>query len=514
MKMDAEIIIPQFKSTNYELWKKEIEAWTVVTGLNKEKQAVAVVLNLPDDNVIKEKVFEELTLEKLNSKNGLSILFEFLDKHLLHDDVKNCINKFEEFENFERGPKENIRDYVSQYDLIFSKLEKVNIKLPPELKAFKMLGKSNITKEERMIILAQVNYTNKESLYEEMKQALLRFGDLDGSLDMGNMKLEPAWRKTQRCYGRKWYDPYGKIEQMKKKLNPVGVDGKVLLCSSCGSYRHFVAQCPDSWENMEKRKSRKHSVNSTECGTRGKITDKQQGAERMRENTENAAKYVLKQEIQDLKGEIMKIKAGMQNRKEEEDGGQGNETLMTIKDRTHIDDIKYDSNTTRATELRKKLFLQKTEIAQQQTFAEQKDEPMRNAYSIFKDQIQETMKVNMDKIQSLHGTVIVNDNEHVSLTNTKSVDSKVTNSKDLKIAMSEISIADGNQIQEQIKIGLWKNDHLMKQRFPDLLTIHQAEQNRQLFCYPRYKQELNLVTLQLILWNLVSKLVTGMCLAH
>ena len=106
--------------------------------------------------------------------------------------------------------------------------------------------------------------------------------------------------------------------QLKKKLNPVGVDGKVLLCSSCGSYRHFVAQCPDSWENMGKIKSRKHSVNSTECGTRGKITDKQLGAEGMREHTENAAKYVLKQEIQDLKGEIMEIKAGMQKKKKME----------------------------------------------------------------------------------------------------------------------------------------------------------------------------------------------------
>ena len=84
-----------------------------MTDLNKEKQAVAVVLNLPDDNIIKEKVFEELTLENLNSENGLSILFEFLDKHLLHDGVKNCLNRFEEFENFERGPRENIRDYVS-----------------------------------------------------------------------------------------------------------------------------------------------------------------------------------------------------------------------------------------------------------------------------------------------------------------------------------------------------------------------------------------------------------------
>ena len=198
---------------------------------------------------------------------------------------------------------------------------------------------------------------------------------------------------------------------------------------------------------------------------------KKKGAERMREHTDNTAEYVLRQEIQDLKGEIMEIKAGIPSQKEEEsqsnwekleDGGQGNETSMRIKDiqGRHIDDIKYDSNTTGATvtELRKKLFLQKAEIAQQQRFAEQKDESMRNAYSIFKDQIQETMKVNMDMIQSLDSTVIGNDNEHVSLSSIKSVDSKVNNSKDSKAAMPEISTADGNQIQEQIKIGSWKMD--------------------------------------------------------
>ena len=322
--MDAEISIPEFRSTSYELWKKEIEAWTVVTELRKEKQAVAVMLNLPGDNIIKQKALEELTLEELNCENGLSILFEFLDKHLLQDNVRNCLNKFEEFENFERAPKENIRDYVSQFDYIFCKLEKVNVRLPPELKAFKMLGKANITQEERMIILAQVNYADKENFYEEMKTALLRFGDLDGSLGMENLKLEPAWRKTPRGYGRKWHGPYGKIGQLKKKPNPVGVDGKVLLCSSCGSYRHLVAQCPDSWENMEKRGKvfdfRKCGTDSGVFGDRNSISDKDLRAERKGKlvnmcNAQEVPAYVikLKQEIQNLKGEIMDIKAAKHN---------------------------------------------------------------------------------------------------------------------------------------------------------------------------------------------------------
>ena len=42
---------------------------------------------------------------------------------------------------------------------------------------------------------------------------------------------------------------------MKKKINPLGSDGKSLPCYSCGSYRHLVAECQDSWENMVKKKA-------------------------------------------------------------------------------------------------------------------------------------------------------------------------------------------------------------------------------------------------------------------
>ena len=40
---------------------------------------------------------------------------------------------------------------------------------------------------------------------------------------------------------------------MKKKLNTLESDGKILLFYSCGSYRDLVAECQDSWENIAKR---------------------------------------------------------------------------------------------------------------------------------------------------------------------------------------------------------------------------------------------------------------------
>ena len=111
------------EKTDYELWKLETHAWTVVTDFIKEKQAVAVPLNLPGDDKrkIKETVFGELGLSALNSENGMNNLFGFLDRYLLEDEVMSCWRRFEDFEKFERKHDQNIRDYVDNFDLKSSK---------------------------------------------------------------------------------------------------------------------------------------------------------------------------------------------------------------------------------------------------------------------------------------------------------------------------------------------------------------------------------------------------------
>ena len=70
---------------------------------------MALILAEGGKRKIKEKVIGELKLNELNNENGMSILFDFLVKHLLPDELANCLNKLEAFENFERGHKQSIR---------------------------------------------------------------------------------------------------------------------------------------------------------------------------------------------------------------------------------------------------------------------------------------------------------------------------------------------------------------------------------------------------------------------
>ena len=161
----TEVINPPLltKRKSYEQWKLETLAWTEVTDLSSEKQALAVALLLPEDHgsKIAEKVFGQLELEELKKEDGISRLLGFLDKHLGKDELTDTLEKFEEFDNFERKEGQSIYEFVSMFDFRYRKIEKKQMKIPPEILAFKLLKKANLTRQENLLILTGINFDNR-----------------------------------------------------------------------------------------------------------------------------------------------------------------------------------------------------------------------------------------------------------------------------------------------------------------------------------------------------------------
>lgn len=169
--MATRIDPPSLRTKGYELYRQELLAWREVTDLRKDKQGVAIALSLPEDDKtqIREKVFEQISLDDLKKEDGLDTLITFLDSHLKKDDLADSLEKFEEFEDFHRQSEMSITEYIASFDSRYRKIEKLNMKLPSEILAFKLLRKANIGKEEKMLVLTGMNYANKETLYEEAK---------------------------------------------------------------------------------------------------------------------------------------------------------------------------------------------------------------------------------------------------------------------------------------------------------------------------------------------------------
>ena len=279
---------PGLASKSYELYKQELLAWREVTEVCRSKQGIVIALTLPNEEPFKvrENVLNNLSLDELKRENGLDTLIQYLDVYLEKDDLSDRFEKYEDFENFQRTNGQNIREFIADFDSKYRKLLKMSINLPPEILAFKLLKTVNITKHQKMLVLTGVNFSNKETIYEDMKQSLRKFigNSTENSVHIGsNVKLEPEFlAKYERELFKAGYvkHPYGGnmrnlhggsctenggqkcgLMHMGKKRNPVGMNGKLLKCKSCGSYRHLVAECPDSWENMEKKNVSKNDLN-------------------------------------------------------------------------------------------------------------------------------------------------------------------------------------------------------------------------------------------------------------
>ena len=96
---------PSFSSAkSYERLKQEILAWREITELSKTKQGIAVALSLPeeDESQIKDKVYDQISLDDLKSEDGLNILITFMDKHLAKYDLADSLEKFEDFDDYRR----------------------------------------------------------------------------------------------------------------------------------------------------------------------------------------------------------------------------------------------------------------------------------------------------------------------------------------------------------------------------------------------------------------------------
>lgn len=113
-------------------------------------------------------------------------------------------------------------------------------------------------------------------------------------LAAGYVKARPNNQGNDRerfPWGRGGYTNFGeknmKHTKKSKKMNPKGPDGRPLTCNCCGSFRHLLIDCPDSWENMEKGSDEEdeHTVLfvSINC-----ITDTEKG-EHLKEKTQHHA---------------------------------------------------------------------------------------------------------------------------------------------------------------------------------------------------------------------------------
>ena len=158
-------------SIDYELWKKEVLLWQILSDCVKKKQAPAIVMSL---NGSAKEAALEMEIETLNSDEGVTELFKVLDGLYLKDENQRKYVSLKSFEQFKRSPTQSLDSYINDFERIHNKVKAHKILLPDSYIAYRLLENANLDQAKSELVRATLN----DLSFEDMKTQLRKLEDI------------------------------------------------------------------------------------------------------------------------------------------------------------------------------------------------------------------------------------------------------------------------------------------------------------------------------------------------
>ena len=252
--------------------------WQLATSVSPKKQAAVVFLTLTGK--ARDAVLE-MDPDELNVDNGLDLLYEKLDGLFKEDRNQATLNAYEKFERYKRQPEMNISDFRVEFDRLVQQLKSYKIELPEAVLSYRALKSANLSSENEKLVRATVADINlKDMMLQIQKVVGVEAPKAVDSPDrLVVIKQEPeinyvsepsvvegestsAYQGEEAYYGQSYSGRgnqgrgirrggYGRrggrearFNRGNRKTNPPGPDGKTSTCAICGSFMHWVRNCP------------------------------------------------------------------------------------------------------------------------------------------------------------------------------------------------------------------------------------------------------------------------------
>ena len=278
--------VPQFSDEDFRTYIDEVEMWREVAEVPKEKQGMLLWLKLPRNHPsdIKELIMTKIGKEDLKEETGADEFVATMKEAFGEEDEVRDFEVYKSFyKNMQRKPGEKISDFINRFDTAANMAKKHKMALPEKVKGLKLLDDAGLTDNDTNLVLSDMDFKAEATIYKQAKAGLAKYMRKDGTKveDSGGIKFDTLLtvKEEEVLYSKGWTRPgrgrggggdrhrftaagggAGK-EKHVKNMNQAGEDGKAMICPSCGSYRHLLAECPDSYENQAKKKS--HALAAT-----------------------------------------------------------------------------------------------------------------------------------------------------------------------------------------------------------------------------------------------------------
>ena len=161
--------IPLFSGApqDYKEWRKRIAIYYKKMELTNRK--VEAVLNLIGSlQGTAWKLVEDFNLDDASKDSAFKDLLKKLDTAFQYDARVQLPNDFDNYFNLSRSAGQTLLQYVTLHDELYRRIGDHNVTLPGAVQGWHMLRRSNLTKDQRQLVLTQAPGLEKNKIQEAL----------------------------------------------------------------------------------------------------------------------------------------------------------------------------------------------------------------------------------------------------------------------------------------------------------------------------------------------------------
>ena len=118
----------------------------------------------------RDKVFlNEIKLQDLNKYTGVELLIKYLGSLFKREELSEVYERYTKIDRYEKKDEDKREDFILEFEKLYNRIKQKSMKLPEIALAFKSLDASKISHRDHQLVLTGVDYSQKESLFAQMK---------------------------------------------------------------------------------------------------------------------------------------------------------------------------------------------------------------------------------------------------------------------------------------------------------------------------------------------------------
>ena len=295
----------------FDTWCKCVTAWSKTCHIPKEQQGFFLAQEIPISSdrygaTLREDIYKNCPPDSLvEDTEGVNKIIAFLKTRFWTDSEKDVYDTHAALKVIHRKRDQTLNDYIIEFDKLYSKAKQLKL-IPggPEYdmcKAVDLLLTSDLNDHEFMIMRSVANVRAGDGKrYEIVKEKLREIigkgisntkpksngeesflsqsqSRKDDDISLDEVYISRGWKPPPKQ--NKGYQNYRNGNQNRnggnrgnyganenknktfirtKPKNPLGPDGKPMQCISCRAITHLIKECPDTFENQQKRQQNKN----------------------------------------------------------------------------------------------------------------------------------------------------------------------------------------------------------------------------------------------------------------